>query len=179
MLDFSVFRLLQAEERHARAICDLVNLTYRGDIGWTTEAAIMQGNRTDIREVEAALRKSGAAFFTMHYHEQLIACIYVAKESTHAFIGFFSVHPDWQGKGVGKYLLAHAESFAQSVLGINKLLMYVISQRPELISFYRRRGYRLTGQVEACPSHLGMPKVTGLTIDYLEKQLNHNLSSRI
>lgn len=164
---------------HVPAICDLVNLTYRGDIGWTTEAAIMQGDRTNLVEVEAALRKPGAAFFMVHHHDQMIACIYVAKGNTHAFIGFFSVHPDWQEKGVGKYLLAHAESYAQSTLGIDKLRMYVISQRAELVSFYRRRGYCSTGCVEVCPQHLGTPKVSGLTIDYLEKSLDHNLSSKI
>jgi GNAT superfamily N-acetyltransferase len=171
MLDFSALWLEKAREMHVQAICDLVNLTYRGDTGWTTEAAIIQGNRTNHQEVKAALYKPDADFFVMHRQNQMIACIYIAKENAHAFIGFFSVHPDWQGKGLGSYLLAQTEIYAKGALGINKLLMFVISQRSELLSYYQRRGYRSTGRVEAYPLHLGVPKVTGLTIDYLEKTI--------
>lgn len=156
---------------HVQAICDLVNLTYRGNTGWTTEAAIIQGNRTNLQEVKGALYKPEAGFFVMHQQNQMIACIYIAKENTHAFIGFFSVHPDWQGKGLGKYLLAQAEAYVHKTFEINKLQMFVISQRRELIAFYQRRGYRSTGQVEAYPLRLGIPKVNGLTIDYLEKNI--------
>ena len=82
---------------------------------------------------------------------------------------FFSVHPDWQKCGLGKYLLGYAETYAQNAMGIRKFIMFVISQRSELIAFYQRRGYRLTGQVKSYPLYLGVPRIDGLTIDYLEK----------
>lgn len=171
MLNLSSLRFERAGQAEIQAICDLVNLTYRGKFGWTTEVAIIQGDRTNYQEIEAALSKPDANFLVVQQQNRLVACIYVAKEDIHAFIGFFSVHPDWQGKGLGKYLLAQAEIHAREIFGINKLLMFVISQRTELISFYQRRGYQLTGQTEICPHGLGKPKVAGLTIDYLEKTI--------
>jgi len=56
-------------------------------------------------------------------------------------------------------------------MGIHKFVTFALSQRPELIEFYQRRGYSRAGRVEAYPLHMGIgvPKITGLTIEYLEK----------
>lgn len=82
-----------------------------------------------------------------------------------------SSDPSLQAKGLGKYMLEQAETFALRTLGVHKFVMFVISQRPELIAFYQRRGYSRTGKIEPYPLHLGIgvPKVSGLTIEYLEK----------
>lgn len=169
-MDFSAFQIRKAGQAEVQAICDLVNLSYRGARGWTTEAAIIHGHRAEVQDIEIACAKSGANFFVMFQQNELIACIYVVVEGGQAFIGFFSVHPDWQGKGVGKYLLAYAENHARAYPDVHGFLMFVIAQRPELIAFYRRRGYQLTGRIDAFPAYLGKPKVSGLTIAYLEKQ---------
>ena len=68
-------------------------------------------------------------------------------------------------------MLEQAETFALRTLGVHKPAIFVISQRPELIAFYQRRGYSRTGKIETYPLHLGIgvPKVSGLTIEYLEK----------
>ncbi|MBY0498965.1 MAG: GNAT family N-acetyltransferase [Nitrosomonas sp.] len=168
-MNFSTFRLEKASYHQAQAISDLINQTYRGKVGWTTEAAIIQGDRTDRLEIETAMRHSDAFFFVAYQSFMLVSCIYVAKEKEHAYIGFFSVHPSLQQQGFGKYMLEYAEAFAYNIMQVRKFSMFVVSQRPELIAFYQRRGYRLTGQVEAYPSHLGIPKASNLTIDYLEK----------
>ena len=170
-MDFSAFHLEKADNGHAQAICDLVNLTYRGEVGWTTEASIIQGDRTNRQEIETALSNSNAHFFVIYQAQMLASCIYVAKEDEHVYIGFFSVHPGLQGKGFGKYVLEQAETFALRNMGIRKFIMFVVSQRPELIAFYERRGYSRTGRIEAYPLYLGIgvPRVSGLTIEYLEK----------
>lgn len=170
-MDFSDFFLERADNDHAQAICDLVNLTYRGEAGWTTEASIVQGDRTNRNEVEAALSNSNAYFFVTYQAQMLASCIYVAKEDKHAYIGFFSVHPDLQRKGFGKYVLGQAEAFALQNMRVHQFVLFVVSQRPELIAFYERRGYSRTGRIEDYPLHLGIgvPKVAGLTIEYLEK----------
>jgi ribosomal protein S18 acetylase RimI-like enzyme len=56
-----------------------------------------------------------------------------------------SVAPNTQGKGIGKKLMAAAEDHARS-LGITAIFMTVISVRKELIDWYVRHGYRLTGE---------------------------------
>ncbi len=170
-MDFSYFRLEKAGRGQAQAITDLVNLTYRGETGWTRETHIIQGDRTNRQEVETAMTAPDAQFFIINQPQNLASCIYIAKENDSAYIGFFSVHPSLQGKGLGKYVLEQAETFALSTLGVHKFVMFVISQRPELIAFYQRRGYSRTSRVETYPLHLGIgvPKVSGLTIEYLEK----------
>ena len=169
-MDFSAFRFEKANADQAQAISDLINLTYRGNAGWTTEAAIIQGDRTNRQEIETAMHNSGAHFFVVNLPFMLASCIYVAPEKDRAYIGFFSVHPDLQGQGLGKYMLEQAETFARSVMHVHQFVMFVISQRTELIQFYQRRGYHCTGRVEAYPAYLGVPKIAGLTIEYLEKK---------
>lgn len=171
--NFFGFRLEKAKPNQSREICSLINLTYRGAAGWTRETQIIQGNRTSLYEIETAIANPDAHFFVVNQHQRLVACIYVEKQENNAYIGFFSVHPSLQGKGIGNNILKQAETFALSELGIKKLVMYVVSQRPELIAFYERRGYIRTGKIEAYPLHLGIgvPKVNGLTIEYLEKNV--------
>lgn len=170
-MDFSHFCPEKAGQDQAQAIADLVNLTYRGETGWTRETHIIQGDRTNRQEVETAMIIPDAQFIVINQPQNLASCIYIAKENDDAYIGFFSVHPSLQGKGLGKYMLEHAENFALRTLSVHKIVMFVVAQRPELIAFYQRRGYSRTGRIETYPLHLGIgvPKVSGLTIEYLEK----------
>jgi GNAT superfamily N-acetyltransferase len=172
-IDFSRFRLEKAQPNQSNKICGLINLTYRGEVGWTRETHIVQGNRTNRQEIEAAIINPDAHFFVVNQTRRLASCIYVEKQVNSAYIGFFSVHPSLQGRGIGKYILKQAETFALNELGTKKFIMFVVSQRSELIAFYERRGYARSGKIEAYPLHLGIgvPKVDGLTIEYLEKNV--------
>ncbi len=172
-MNLSNFQLHQADYRDACAIADLVNLTYRGPVGWTRETGIIGGIRTCQDEIEKLMLNPDAHFLVSYWQQRLAACIYVARENEHAYIGFFAVDPDLQKKGLGKQVLSQAEKFASSTMGVCKFIMFVVSQRQELIAFYRRRGYLPTGRIEPYPVHLeiGIPKVSGLTIEYLEKSI--------
>ena len=111
--------------------------------------------------------------FTAVRESKTLACICVEKEGDYAYIGSFAVAPEYQNAGVGKQVLALAEAFALNVLGVKVLRMVVVSQRPELIAYYERRGYKKTGEIGEYPEHLnvGIPKVGGLTVTYLEKPM--------
>lgn len=171
MINFSEFNLEYARQNQCNEISSLVNLTYRGEAGWTKENHIIQGHRTTGEEVASLLTVPDTNFFVIKQRQQLVSCIYVSKVKDSATIGFFSVHPNLQGKGLGKHVLKQAESFALTSLGTKRFEMFVVSQRPELIEFYERRGYVRTGRVEDYPvnSGTGVPRVNGLTIEYLEK----------
>ena len=171
-VDLSQFTLEKAEISHSQDICNLINLTYRGESGWTRETHIIGGNRTNLDEITQAMEKTDAQFYVVYLKQRLVTCIYLAKEQHQtAYVGFFSVHPDFQGKGIGKYILQQAETIAKVQFSAIKIRMYVVSQRPELIAFYERRGYQRTGSQDPYPLHLkiGVPKIFGLTIEYLEK----------
>jgi ribosomal protein S18 acetylase RimI-like enzyme len=56
-----------------------------------------------------------------------------------------SVSPKLQGGGIGKQLLKAADEYARQ-LNCNLIYMTVISVRAELIEWYKRHGYRDTGE---------------------------------
>ncbi|MCF6207883.1 MAG: GNAT family N-acetyltransferase [Ghiorsea sp.] len=128
-----------AEIEQAEEICNLVNIAYRGDIGWTKETDIVGGDRTTILEIKSAIQKNNSYLLIATQGNEIISCICLEKEESQVYIGLFSVHPKSQGKGVGKSILSQVEEYAFSSLRVTKLIMVVVSQRVELISFYERR----------------------------------------
>jgi ribosomal protein S18 acetylase RimI-like enzyme len=152
-------------------ILDLVNIAYRGEKGWTRETEIVDGKRATEKEIKAAIEDPDSHFLVYIEDGNVVSCICVEQESDTAQIGLFAVHPKLQGKGIGKQVLAAAEEYAATHLGAKKFVVVVISQRPELISYYERRGYVRTGKMKEYPVHLdvGTPKTRELTIEYLVK----------
>jgi GNAT superfamily N-acetyltransferase len=69
--------------------------------------------------------------------------------SNHQFwrFGWFAIEPTLQTAGYGKILLAHTEQFAKDK-GATQMFMTVLNRRFNLLSWYERRGYQLTGQTE-------------------------------
>lgn len=80
-------------------------------------------------------------------------------EDDGAYIGFFAVHPDLQGSGVGSIMLEKAEILAQSYLTEQKELnktvakkpikMLVLKGRDKMLAYYLRRGYFCTGNTQS------------------------------
>lgn len=68
-----------------------------------------------------------------------------------AFFGLFAVSPTHQSLGIGNALLSHAETYAQQTWGAQRMEMVVIMGRPELLSWYERRGYVVTGEERPVP----------------------------
>ena len=163
--------LEDARKNHIEEICNLVNLAYRGEIGWTKETGLVSGNRTSAKEVQKYMEDPNAHFLVAIENGEVISCICIEKKENSAYIGMFAVHPRLQGKGIGKEILSQAEIYAYTKLEAKKFVMAVVSQRNELISFYERSGYIRTGNIQEYPAHLdvGVPLVGGLTIEYLEK----------
>ena len=149
----------------------LVNVAYRGEKGWTTENALVSGDRATYDEVLGYLSDPKSHLFVLT-ENGVKAVIFVEEQDKKAYIGFFAVHPSLQGRGIGKELLQKAENFAINTLCINHLTMSVVADRVELIDFYCRRGYVRTDMVENYPSDLnvGVPKQK-LKILYLVKRL--------
>lgn len=94
----------------------------------------------------------------------------------YASIGMFCVHPSIQGQGVGDTLLSAAQTFAQRHLASSsgaRICMSVLSERPELLAYYQRRGYQLTGVSEPFPDdgNNGTPKRDDLCLLELAKPI--------
>jgi ribosomal protein S18 acetylase RimI-like enzyme len=83
-----------------------------------------------------------------------------------------TVTPELQGAGIGKELLKAAEQHARAN-GCRKVTMTVISVREELINWYERHGYNVTGEKQPFPTDpkFGLPR-RPLEFIVLEKAIN-------
>lgn len=143
----------------------LVNSAYRGESsrkGWTTEADLLGGVRTSQESLAETIARPNAAML-LHRDEgthELIGCVYLEQKSDLMYLGMLTVSPEIQARGMGKKLLQEAETYART-LGCRAVEMTVISQRAELIAWYERRGYALTGETRPFPMNdprFGLPK---------------------
>jgi ribosomal protein S18 acetylase RimI-like enzyme len=132
----------------AASINKLVNSAYRGEgskQGWTTEADLLDGTRIDEAAVKELIEKPNTTILKYVEGNQILGCVELRQEKGKLYLGMLSVAPNTQGKGIGKKLMAAAEDHAKA-LGIHTIFMTVISIRKELIDWYVRHGYELTGE---------------------------------
>jgi len=162
----------------AAAVVGLVNSGYRGESskrGWTTEADILGGQRTDEGKVLEMIAASGSRVeLALAADGALIACVHLKKEdAATCYLGMLTVDPARQAGGVGKEMLKRSEELARA-WGCTRVRMTVIDVRAELIAYYERRGYARTGRTEPFPEgdpRFGLPKVRGLRFAELVKPL--------
>jgi GNAT superfamily N-acetyltransferase len=167
-----------AADGDADALVAFVNGGYRGESskrGWTTEADLLGGQRTDpekMRETIAA--KGGRVELAFAEDGALIGCVHLKKEADGScYLGMLTVDPARQGSGIGKLIMNRSDELARE-WGCRRMRMTVISVRSELIAYYERRGYAKTGASEPFPENdprFGLPKVRGLTFVELAKPL--------
>jgi GNAT superfamily N-acetyltransferase len=132
----------------APAIAALIEEGYRGDEsrrGWTTEANLIEGNRTSVAEIEGYIADPNARFLMAFDAGVLIGCSLIKNEEGQGYFGMFAVKPTLQGGGHGKQILAHAERQIRTLWNCTRVAMTVISIREDLIAYYERRGYARSG----------------------------------
>jgi ribosomal protein S18 acetylase RimI-like enzyme len=125
----------------------LVNKAYRGDSskrGWTTEADLLDGTRTDAAALEELINTRGIMVLKYVEDGEISGCVELRQVPEGMYVGMLTVDPERQAGGIGKKLLHAAESEAAK-RQCQKMLMTVISVRTELIGWYKRHGYRDTG----------------------------------
>jgi GNAT superfamily N-acetyltransferase len=102
------------------------------------------------------------------------ACVQLERRGDDAYLGMLTVQPVRQASGIGKRLLDAAEGWAAARWGARTIIMTVITQRPELIAWYERRGYHATGETAPFPygdTRFGEPKRPDLQFIVLRKPL--------
>ena len=167
-----------ATQRDISAIHALVEAAYRGDSakrGWTHEADLLGGQRTDTDELAGLIAAAGSAILLAEADGRVLGCVHVtARPGALAYLGLLSVHPDAQAGGLGRRLIDAAEHHAATMFGAEIMEMTVIQQRPELIAWYERRGYRRTGEQRPFPlddPRCGIPITRELAFVVLAKRI--------
>lgn len=167
-----------AETADVDAIVALVESAYRGEAskqGWTTEADMLDGQRTDAVGVGSLLTKQDSRVLLAESTDgSLLACAHVEKLGDAGYFGMFSVRPTLQGGGVGRAMLAEGERVARDEWQCKEMQMTVISIRDELVAWYERRGYRRSGVFKPFPygdARFGIPKRDDLRFEVLSKPL--------
>ncbi|MFJ6215994.1 GNAT family N-acetyltransferase [Streptomyces sp. NPDC092296] len=159
------------------AVVELVESAYRGESsrgGWTTEAHLLEGQRTDAQAVAEVVTAAGSRLVAVERGGELLACCQLERRGASAYFGMFSVRPEQQGGGVGRAVLAEAERIAREEWGCTGMELTVIRQRADLIAWYERRGYRRTGETLPFPyedERFGVPLRPDLCFERLVKPL--------
>ncbi|OYX13839.1 GNAT family N-acetyltransferase [Brevundimonas diminuta] len=160
------------------ALHRLIESAYRGDsakAGWTHEADLLGGQRTDETELRDILADASRVLLLAEIDGVLTGCVQVAKQGEGlAYLGLLTVDPRRQAGGLGRWLIAAAEAEAIDRFGATRMEMTVIRQRVELIAWYERRGYLLTGETRPFPlddERFGLPQTRELEFVVLEKAL--------
>jgi ribosomal protein S18 acetylase RimI-like enzyme len=167
-----------AEPADTPTVVSLVESAYRGESsrkGWTTEADLLHGQRTDPEEIRSILEDQNARLILGIVSGRISATILVRKKDSRAYIGMVSVNPEQQGQGFGRALLTQGESCARETFRCSSAYMTVLLQRAELIRWYERQGYVYTGKREPFPygnPRFGLPQRQDLEFVVLEKVLH-------
>ncbi|MFD5271852.1 GNAT family N-acetyltransferase [Streptomyces sp. NPDC058335] len=171
------FSFRDATDADVDALVALVDSAYRGDAsraGWTTEADLLEGQRTDPEGVLEVIKSPGTRVLTVEQAGRIVACCQLEHRGDHAYFGMFAVSPTVQGGGLGRTVLEEAERRARADWGVTEMHMTVISLREDLIAWYERRGYRRTGRMTPFPygdERFGIPQRDDLEFELLVKPL--------
>ncbi len=169
------FRAARAAD--APAATALINSAYRGDsstVGWTTEAQILEGRRIDEAGLAKLMAEPDTLLLLCLQGDDLIGSVQLQKlNAACGYLGMFVVRPDLQSRGLGRRFMREAEKTAQRLWGVTRMSMSVISLRRELIAYYERCGYVLTGERLPFPFEDGLSTalVKGIELAVMEKEL--------
>lgn len=159
----SSLKITPATDKDIPALHQLVNSAYRGESskkGWTTEADLLDGIRTDEDGLKEMMHQPNAII--LKYEDEnnsIIGCVYLQQQKDELYLGMLTVSPELQAQGIGKQLLNVAENYALQQ-NCDAIVMTVISVRKELIAWYERHGFYTTGERKPFPDDVrfGIPK---------------------
>ena len=170
------FRIAQSSDLNH--LVKLINLAYRQTEGhnWTSEADIVVGERINFVQLKQSLEQEHFQLWAVESFNEIVACIGLTFDQVDVEIGTFAISPNHQNLGLGRKILAFAEDYVSNEHQyINVLVMWVLSVRSELISYYERRGYVLTGVVDEYPlnANVGTP-IVDLYLVEMKKVISKN-----
>ena len=168
--------IVRADAADVPALHALVERAYRGDsarTGWTHEADLLGGQRSDVAMIGAMLADPDSRTLVAVVDGAPVGCFSVHDEGGGlAAFSMLAVDPARQGGGIGRALFAAAIALAQRDFGATRGEMTVIRQRTDLIGWYERLGWRLTGATRPFPyddARFGEPRRDDLAFVVMQR----------
>ena len=159
MPDSITFRIATRDD--LPALHPVIERAYRGETargGWTNEADLIEGARTDIPTLTAIVDDPAQRLLIALRDGAIIGCVQLSDRGDGlCYLGLLCIDPTLQAGGYGKLLVTAAEDTARDVFGATTMEMTVIDVRRTLIAFYERRGYRVSGEKRDFPIPLDPP----------------------
>lgn len=160
------------------ALHRLIESAYRGEssrAGWTTEADLLDGQRTDPEDLAEVLADPNQGMLTAWCGDDLVGCIlYADRGEGTGYFGMLSVSPTIQGGGVGRRLIEAVHALLAERFEARRVRISVFPQRDTLIAWYERLGYRPTGETLPFPygnPRFGLPRRDDLHFIVMERAL--------
>ncbi len=160
------------------ALHALIESAYRGEssrAGWTTEADLLAGQRTDPDDLADILADPKQVLLTAWRGGELVGCILIAdRDEGIGYFGMLSIRPTLQGGGLGRGLVEAAHAAMADRFGARRVRISVLPQRDTLIAWYERLGYRKTGDTLPFPygnPRFGLPKRDDLYFVVMDREL--------
>jgi ribosomal protein S18 acetylase RimI-like enzyme len=163
---------------HIPALHALIESAYRGEssrAGWTTEADLLDGQRTDPEDLADILADPKQCLLTAWHGGDLVGCVLIADRGQGTgYFGMLSIRPTLQGGGLGRRLVEAAHAALVGRFGARRVRISVFPQREPLIAWYERLGYRRTGDTLPFPygnPRFGLPRRDDLHFVVMERAL--------
>ena len=139
------FTYRDASASDADAIVVLINRAFE------VEQPFFTTERIDLNETLEHFKKG--TFILAEEGGTIAGCNYVELRGPIGYFGLLSVHPDYQGHGLGRILIEQAEAFCRDA-GCSRMQIRVLNHRTELPPFYEKLGYHVARieEVEQVPS---------------------------
>jgi ribosomal protein S18 acetylase RimI-like enzyme len=149
MIDVAEVGCARVEE--AADIAEIVNCAYQGGdgltAGWTGVAHLLGGSRVTVDQVAAWIVADPLSMLVLRDCGEVVGSVHLTHLRPYVGeIGLLAIRPSRQDGGFGRALLAAAERHLVDHWDCRIAELTVLSPRPELESWYERRGYRPTGR---------------------------------
>ncbi|RFU79704.1 acyl- n-acyltransferase [Trichoderma arundinaceum] len=120
---------------------------------WTGNAELASHFRYDVEEVMTKIvDPDNVVLMALDNNNTLVASIEVSKRGTNCGrLSMIAVNDRFQRSGVGRLVLAYAETYCRQTWNAEKFSLNALSTRKALIEWYMRQGYQKTGETTPFP----------------------------
>ncbi|KAH8882010.1 acyl-CoA N-acyltransferase [Thozetella sp. PMI_491] len=154
----------------------LINAAFRAD---NTTQVFLTSERIDVTSAQEiidrlAIPESGLLVGADESGLLLATCGVRKVDENKAWLAMLAVDPMFHSTGLGRQMLEYAEDYTRKRWGSKRMEMDVVSARTELVAWYHRRGYQMTGESKPFPygsKHDGVLR-EGLEFAFIGKDLD-------